>query len=210
MVLVSAGTFLFGESNTSQDTPAYYIDRTEVTNRAYAEFLKETGYAAPPRFSSASPDLPVVNVTMLDARAFARWAGKRLPTAVEWEKAARGTDGRKYPWGNEANPKLAAVQGGASLRAADVDIGKSPYGAEQMAGNVFEWVEENRTPNVEAFIKGVPADARLSPAPTVNEPWSTVRGGSYLIPLVPMYEFLTVPERFRYKDIGFRCVRDLK
>jgi serine/threonine protein kinase len=211
MVLVTAGTFLFGENKTPRDTPAYYIDRTEVTNRAYGEFLKSTGYGGPPGFAAARPAFPVVNMTMQDAREFARWANKRLPTAVEWEKAARGVDGRKYPWGDDPDPSLAAVDG-AALRAADVETGKSPYGAEQMSGNVFEWVDEKMAPNVAGFLKNMRADARLSPKPTDGEPWTQIRGGSHLeqLKIWPVYEFIRVPERFRAPDLGFRCVRDVK
>ena len=207
MVLVAAGGFPFGEKKEPRDTPAYYIDQTEVTNAAFKSFLDATGFASPKGFTAAKPDFPVVNVTMKDAREFARWAGKRIPTAVEWEKAARGADGRLYPWGDSPQSSMAAVAGGAPLRPAFNDSGKSPYGAMQMAGNVWELVDQAGTPSPQAleYYGNI-----ISPKPTAGEPWCTIRGGSYLDRLVPVYEFATIPERFHKEDIGFRCVRDVR
>ena len=207
MVLVAAGAFQFGEKKESRTTPAYYIDQTEVTNTAYQAFLDATKYPAPPGFAEAKPNFPVVNVTMKDAREFARWAGKRLPTAAEWEKAARGVDGRAYPWGDAPQPLLAAVVGGSALRAALNEAGKSPYGAMQMAGNVWEFVDEAGKPSPEAITF---YGQSIKPKPTADEPWCTIRGGGYQDKLLPAYEFATVPERLYKPDIGFRCVRDVK
>ena len=116
MVLIPAGEVKLGTDNktdltfgTETDTrtvfvAAFYMDRYEVTNKQYAKFLTETGHRKPkfwedPRLNA--PDQPVVGVNWEDAEIYAAWAGKRLPTASEWEKAARGTDGRLYPWGND-------------------------------------------------------------------------------------------------------------
>jgi serine/threonine-protein kinase len=205
MVLIPAGQFLFGKNNEPRSTPAYYIDKAEVSNAAYARFLKETGYAAPKGFQNARPEFPVVNVTMADARQFARWAGKRLPTGVEWEKAARGTDGRAYPWGNDKRSDIA-VQGGMGLHAAALDTAASPYGVLNLAGNVWELIDERPTPS-DGALK---AFASLSPKPTKDEPWCGIRGGSYLESLVEMYESGDAPERFKSRDMGFRCARDVK
>ncbi|MCC2641660.1 MAG: uncharacterized protein K0S45_2073 [Nitrospira sp.] len=124
MLLVPAGEFTMGTSAGSDGLPderplrlvflnAFWIDRYEVTNEAYQRFVQATGHQAPAHASQAStlwehnaplPGIeqhPVVNVSWLDAVDFCRWAQKRLPTEAEWEKAARGTDGRTYPWGNE-------------------------------------------------------------------------------------------------------------
>ena len=109
MVLVPAGSFLFGEKKEPVSLPAFYIDKTEVTNAAYADFCRATNRPLPPAFPRKSAGLPVVNVSILDAQLFVKWAGKRLPTAREWEKAARGTDGRDFPWGNEADPSKANI-----------------------------------------------------------------------------------------------------
>jgi len=106
MVLVPAGEFLYGDNNQRLSLPAFYIDKYEVSTRLYAAFIRDTRRAQPSDWSQqvalvGSGDRPVVNVTWHDADAYCRHYGKRLPTEQEWEKAARGTDGRKYPWGNE-------------------------------------------------------------------------------------------------------------
>lgn len=207
MVLIPAGSFPFGESKEPRDTPAFYMDQTEVTNAAYQSFLEATGYPAPPGFATAKPTFPVTNVTIKDAREFARWAGKRLPTAVEWEKTARGADGRKYPWGDTEQPLLTASAEGSPFRAALNEAGKSPYGAMQMAGNVWEFVDGQVTPS-ERVLKN--SAGLMTPKPTADEPWCTIRGGGYLDQLVPVYEFVTVPERLHKPDVGFRCARDVK
>ncbi|MFB3776394.1 MAG: bifunctional serine/threonine-protein kinase/formylglycine-generating enzyme family protein [Bryobacteraceae bacterium] len=191
----------------------FYIDRTEVTNQAYAAFCAERGRPLPPAFPGERPDYPVVNITIVDAQEFAKWAGKRLPTKDEWESAARGTDGRAYPWGNAKDPSLANVADNASLSthalmpADSFRQGMSPYGVLQMAGNAWEFVDELVTPSpgaLQAFAR------LLTPPPTADEPWYTIRGGAFDIPLVEnaAFEWSAVPARFRAPNIGFRCVKD--
>lgn len=140
MVYVPPGSFLSGPNRQKADPlPAFWIDRTEVTNREYAKFVSETGYPAPLHWWDGSPpagreDHPVIYVSCYDAQAYLRWAGKRLPTESEWEKAARGIDGREYPWGVDAAPETAGLRAaGAEARDA------SPYGAMDLSGNVSEW-----------------------------------------------------------------------
>lgn len=131
---------------------AFYIDKYEVTNEQYGKFLKETGRTPPPFWNDKlynQPNQPVVGVSWEDAKAYAEWAGKRLPTEAEWEKAARGTDGRIWPWGNEWDPtKLNANDVGTvdgyvySAPVGSYPQGVSPYGVYDMAGNAWEWVAD--------------------------------------------------------------------
>jgi tetratricopeptide (TPR) repeat protein len=106
MVFIPAGSFLFGEEKKPMEIDSFFIDKFPVTNKDYAEFIKATKYDASPHWQGGSipkgkENHPVVNVSLADANKYANWKGKRLPTFLEWEKAARGTDGRIYPWGDE-------------------------------------------------------------------------------------------------------------
>jgi serine/threonine-protein kinase len=207
MVLVPAGHFLFGKEKTDAQTGAYYIDKTEVTNQAYANFCKATGHPLPPDFLSDKPNYPVVNVTIDDVGAFAKWAGERLPSAREWEKAARGTDGRAFPWGNEADPSKANIRSGSLRPATDFAAGASPYKTLQMIGNAWELIEEPTTPS----DRQIAEFAQMQPPPTRDDLWHQARGGSYKFPqLVPdlAFDSTPIPARWRAPDIGFRCVKD--
>ena len=138
------------------ELPSFWIDIYPVTNEQYYRFIKETGYRRipshwkdwgfkDPPYPPEEANHPVVNVSYKDAYAYCEWAGLRLPTGDEWEKAARGTDGRLYPWGDEYNSKFcnSAESGNQGPVAVDrYPEGKSPYGCYQMVGNVFEWVNE--------------------------------------------------------------------
>jgi eukaryotic-like serine/threonine-protein kinase len=207
MVLVPAGEFRFGENKQVASLPAFYIDKTEVSNAAYNQFCQATKRPLPEDFPGNQPSYPVVNVTIGDAREFARWAGKRLPTALEWEKAARGTDGRTFPWGNEmANSR--ANTGTDKLEPVDsLPSGASPYGALQMIGNAWELVDTPRTApsNLRPFQS-------LKPPLQAGEAWYMVRGESAWEPLVDaaIWDATAVPERWRDVKVGFRCVKDAK
>jgi eukaryotic-like serine/threonine-protein kinase len=207
MVLVQGGTFLFGEKKEPGNLPPFFIDKTEVTNAAYQKFCTETNRKLPPDFPTNAPDLPVVNVTILDAEAFAKWAGKRLPSAPEWEKAARGTDGRLFPWGNQMDPALANVGTGSIRPANDFPDGASQYGAVQMVGNVWEWVAELTQPTQHDLDYFAP---RLDPKPGPDDPWYQIRGLSFKEKLADgaLWDSGIVPATWKNTNIGFRCVRD--
>lgn len=137
---------------------AFYIDKYEVTNKQYKQFLAETGYT-PKHYLDYepfnSPDFPAAVLEWEDAVAYANWAGKRLPTEAEWEKAARGTDGRIWPWGNEWDGTKLSGNDGTGLKdgyketapVGQFPQGASPYGAHDMAGNLWEWVSDWYDPN---------------------------------------------------------------
>jgi serine/threonine-protein kinase len=208
MVLVPAGHFLFGKGKTDASTAAYYIDKTEVTNQAYAQFCQETGHELPADFPQDKPAFPVVNVTIGDAEAFAKWAGQRLPSAREWEKAARGADGRDFPWGNEADASHANVASKSLQAASDFAEFASPYKTLNMIGNAWELVDDLATPSDRALKDFA---GKLTPAPTLSNPWHQARGGSYRFPLLSpdlIWDQTPVPEHWKAPDIGFRCAKD--
>ena len=147
MTDVEAGPFLYGAEGQSRRVDGFYIDRFEVTNRQYLTFVQATDYRDPEFLTDperTGGHQPVTGITWLDASAYAAWAGARLPTEAEWEKAARGTDARPYPWGREKPDQTKAVLGAivGRLRATtvgSVPAGVSPYGCLDMSGNLWEW-----------------------------------------------------------------------
>ncbi len=210
MVLVPAGKFQFGEAKQLTDQPAFYMDKTEVTNAAYAAFCQATNRALPAAFPQDKGDYPVVNVSFVDAHAFADWAHKRLPTGREWEKAARGTDGRIFPWGNNPDPARANINTKLIKPAADFKDGASPYGILQMVGNVWELVDQMGSPSAELRKS---FNGRLKPPLSPDEPWYAIRGMSFSDPKIAnevLYDSSSVPARWRNPNIGFRCAKDAR
>ncbi len=318
MVIVPAGEFLMGDNDGNADEApahrvyldAYYIDRHEVTNAAFAEFVRasrsfdaiegtwfrysaegcrdiiahykdrhgvaiekldrhdaesdeerQTRQRDVPRWQAALSALrampgsvsdagvqelikmqaamPVRGVTWRDAAAYARWAGKRLPSEAEWEKAARGPDGRAYPWGSTWDPKRcrASLDSEAGPVAVDSHAdGAGPYGSLQMAGNVWEWVADWYGENYYAAAQGrmnpkgpdgLP-DGRL-PGPSTDtnllrsarqgresDTRKVIRGGAWSSP-EPQARFNTRCTRrlwsnpsYSHPDVGFRCARDAR
>jgi formylglycine-generating enzyme required for sulfatase activity len=207
MVLVPAGDFLFGKTREKKHLPAYYIDKTEVSNAAWTAYCRTNNCVAHP----GDPDLPVAGISIEEAKSFAKAAGKRIPSSEEWEKAARGDDGRDYPWGNDANRNMVNIETSAPVSVIAHPEGASKYGALQMAGNVSEMVRNPTLPDqqlVDAFARA----KVLTPPPTLAEPWITVRGGSFRqknMNAALTYEFSKIPARFTRDDIGFRCVKDV-
>jgi formylglycine-generating enzyme required for sulfatase activity len=193
---------LSGPENTPVSLPAFYIDETEVSNADFAQYCQAMGCSAP----EGAPDLPVVRVTVAQAREYASWKGKRLPTANEWERAARGTNGDKYPWGGAQDASLANISGTA-LKPVKSYV--PYYKVYQMAGNASEMVEGEITPS--AGAKAAFA-SRLTPPLTDQDKWITMRGGSFHTNLAfaVTYESVSIPERFSSSDIGFRCAKSVK
>jgi iron(II)-dependent oxidoreductase len=196
MVFVPAGEFTMGSSGEQLHGMAevdefpqrrvwvddFYIDVHEVTNAQYKVYLDSTKVEAPPRwidgnYGIGEDGLPVVSVTYQDAADYAAFVGKRLPTEAEWEKAARGTDGRTYPWG-ESFDRTRANNGERLLPIMSYPAGVSPYGCYDMSGNAAEWVDARYS----AYARG-PDDALPHGVPDRKEMFSTdrrvYRGGSW-------------------------------
>jgi formylglycine-generating enzyme required for sulfatase activity len=232
MVLVPAGEFTMG-SNEGNDHEkpehkvflnAYYIDVYEVTVGQYAKFLDAVSTYPPPMWSTMNEpphqNRPVVNVDWEDANNYCKWAGKRLPTEAEWEKAARGTDGRIYPWGNDPPDPSRANYGkekdkwnkhDALVPVGQLKNGKSPYGVYDLAGNVWEWVNDWYDPD---YYAASPARNPLGPK---SGKFKVMRGGSWdMAPenLLSARRDLNIPSTtdsdspaYRNFNSGFRCAK---
>jgi len=209
LLLVGGGDFFFGGDSKPSSLPAFYIDETEVTERAYREFASQHKLADP--HPSAPEDLPVTGITFKQAQDFCAFADKRLPSAEEWEKAARGMDSRVYPWGNQEDPTLANVASGkrSGLRAVgSFPGGHSPYGALDMAGNVWEFVNAPRAPRAEEI-----RDFRNHyPKFEISDGlWDSIYGGSYKLGIADAKsnDPALVPPKYYSEVTGFRCARDV-
>jgi formylglycine-generating enzyme required for sulfatase activity len=217
MVLVPAGEFWMGSEDDSRETPphriyldAFYIDTYEVNNVLYRRFMETTGRAAPLYWSDAkwnSASQPVVGVSWYDADAYCKWAGKRLPTEAEWEKAARGTDGRKFPWGetwdsSRANSRESKLD--RTVAVGSYPGGVSPFGAYDMAGNVWEWVADWYD---DAYYKRGPD--HNPHGPDSGGLHKVLRGGSWLNlpPSLRTTNRNQATPVYRSQYIGFRCTR---
>ncbi|MFI1681815.1 formylglycine-generating enzyme family protein [Streptomyces sp. NPDC020607] len=271
VVLVPEGPFMAGVSKPgsgpfrmtqgdnplrAEDLPAYYMDRTTVTNARYAEFLADTGGSTEfdhpdqpeqperrphqpvhwhdPRFNA--PEMPIVGVDWYDAWAFARWSGGTLPSELQWEKAARGTDGRIYPWGNDWDPdRVNFVARSYGTAVADLDeleallvtttdtdvpehpvlpsdslpAGASPYGALQMSGNVWELTRTNfyTGQDMDPFFKG------RHPMEFMNrkDAFHVLRGGTWTSPQTCLTTFYRGKDLITdfHNEVGFRCVYEV-
>lgn len=219
-VLVPAGAFVMGDDEESPRrqvfVDAYHIDRFEITTGRYAKFLAATGSVHAPEgwetLALARGDqLPVVGVDWNDATAYCTWAGRRLPTETEWEKAARGTDQRSYPWGNNSPTPMLANYENSSPEAYDGGLAKvgshpagaSPYGVQDMAGNVSEWMAD-------WFSESFPRSDVRNPKGPSSGNGHVIRGGGRFDPghlLLSTKRYHGEPE-LRAQDIGFRCARN--
>jgi formylglycine-generating enzyme required for sulfatase activity len=222
MALVPAGEFTMGSATGDADElpvhtvymDAFFMDKHQLSVAQYARFLEDTRHEVPPEWSlinrPQNRNRPVANVDWADAATYCKWAGKRLPTEAEWEKAARGTDGRTYPWGNQPPTALHANSGKkvwsnhAVLTPVGMfEEGKSPYGIYDMAGNVWEWVGDWYAPD---YYKTSPQQNPTGP-PTGGS--KVIRGGSW----GSGQEAMRAADReihlpsFRGYGTGFRCAK---
>jgi formylglycine-generating enzyme required for sulfatase activity len=189
------------------DLPAFFMDKTEVTNAQYKEYCDATKYPAPPKwkggsFPAGEDDFPVTHVTVYEAAAFAVWAGKRLPTEAEWEKAARGTDAREFPWGSGWENSRVVTNRSRADRVGTHPSGASPYGVLDMSGNVYEWTASWYDAYPDAPIR----------FPEFGEQMKVIRGGGfdgYESIYRTFYRSVAFPGS-RSEWIGFRCVKDVK
>lgn len=186
-------------------TGAFFLDKTEVTNAQYQKYCEDTGYPVPPgwldgKFPAGQENFPVNRVNYYEAVAYAAWAGKRLPTEAEWERAARGTDGRIYPWGAGWDASRVAHGTGGPIAVGSRPTGATPEGVLDMSGNVFEWTA--------SWFDGYPN------APTKQPDFGTklkvVRGGGWLSDgnsANSWYRSVNRPQS-RLDMVGFRCAKD--
>jgi formylglycine-generating enzyme required for sulfatase activity len=220
MVRVPAGAFEMGGGPQADERPRhsvtlgeFLIDRDEVTRDEYQSCVSAHVCKAASG-PAAAAKVPVTGVSWRDAQTYCRFAGKRLPTEAEWEKAARGTDGRIYPWGNQprcdrANFGNFEGEGRCPKNPGrPVAVGSypadSPYGARDLAGNVWEWVADYYDAH---YYRHSPARAPRGPEKGASR---VVRGGACcsMFGLPRSGNRLAFPEDYRDVDIGFRCARD--
>jgi eukaryotic-like serine/threonine-protein kinase len=196
----------------------FWIDRTEVTNGQYGQCVSEGECTAPGDTRSytrsayygavAFRDHPVIWVNWKQAQAYCRWAGRRLPTEAQWEKAARGTDGRIYPWGNAWDAsKLNSSDGGVgdTTSVGQYPAGASPYGALDMAGNVWEWVADY---SYSAYATSPAPNPTETPVCFGDCETPVARGGSWYLAgqRLARAAYRWSPElQDRYGQFGFRC-----
>jgi len=195
--------------------PAYFTDKTEVTNAQFNEFLKAAGYTPLHKnnflkhWKGGSPssdqlNQPVVWVDLEDAKAYAKWAGKEIPTEEQWQMAAQGTDGRLYPWGNKYDLSKANVRSEGPQEVSSFKGGASPYGCLNMVGNVWEWTDSKHDDGRHwfSYLRG---GSWFQPT---NSTWYTESG---LFTNFQRLKFWWLsPGLNRNETIGFRCVKKVE
>ncbi len=214
MISIPKGKFIMGSNQGPQISKPefqvklreFYLDETEVSNQKYAEYLRRFRKRPPPHWRNrqipaGAESLPVVNVTWIEAERYCKSLGKRLPKEVEWEKAARGENGLTYPWGNGFNPRKARTLESGKHKPLPVDQAQadiSPYGVQQMAGNVREWVSSSL-----ARYPGSNFDS-----PQINRE-KVIRGGSWAKTKdhATTWHRASSKPNYAWKDVGFRCAK---
>ena len=236
MVTIPAGPFTMGSDIGPPDErpahtvtlPAFSIDRNQVTNAQFANFLRTLGPKSERTDSyyqeddgdarihfrggqwsveSGFENHAAVEPSWIGAREYCRWAGKRLPTEAEWEKAARGTDGRKYPWGNQAPDRNRAQYGAGWRDTAPVGrfaSGASPYGVLDMAGNTWEWVSSAYEPYPYNASDG---RENMEPGPVRGPRGGGQDSSADEITTTQRGRMLSRGFRAGHHNIGFRCAR---
>ena len=219
MILIPAGNFLLGsvgEYAPAEEKPQrmiylddYCIYKNDVTVAQYRKFCAANGRKMPGLPSASQDDHPMVNVSWYDAKAYADWAGASLPTEAQWEKAARGDDGRRFPWGNDwdarkcCNGAVNRVVGG-TMPVGSYPAGASPYGVLDMAGNVWQWCADWSDGN---YYQHAP---ERNPTGPETGTMRILRGGSWSYPSA---EYFRAAQRYWFfptgggPDFGFRCVK---
>jgi formylglycine-generating enzyme required for sulfatase activity len=229
---IPEGPFAMGDPPRTVHLSAYAVDRFPVTVAAFASFIEKGGYVerrwwsdegwawrtaeaiAKPRFwdepewaAYLVPNHPVVGVSFFEAQAYAAFGGARLPTEAEWEKAARGADGRKYPWGDTWQADACGMRGVGPRSTVPVGVfpkGASPYGVFDMVGSIWQWC-------VDPFVgwRAGAGDAETAPA-AEDEPRRTTCGGAWntLQWSVTCVSRNGFPKGARFSNLGFRCVVD--
>ncbi len=235
MVLIPSGSFWMG-SNTGEENEkpvhkvnlnSYYIDKYPVTNAEFDRFIQESGYKGKGEwkkyFTKATKNHPVVAVNWFEAAAYAEWAGKRLPSEAEWEKAARGNDMRKYPWGNKweknkcntpdlndpeiMKKRVDIYDGKGTTPAGSFPDGASPYGVMDMAGQVWEWCADWYDENYYSKLGKTCDNPR---GPELGE-YRALRGGAWGNLMgacrCTCRSYSQKPDYINF-NVGFRCVKD--
>ena len=207
MILVPGGEFICGVNNAASDErpqrkirlPAFYVDKYEVTNAEFKAIFPSH------EFDAVRAHFPVAGISFKQAEAYAEAVGKRLPTELEWEKAARGVDGRDYPWGNDFHKERCngkSVVGGGVKEVGQYPLGASPYGCLDMAGNVYEWTS--------SWYEAYPGNKAITQE--YGQIFKVLRGGSYFSNRFDLrcarrhYDRMDAVRA----DYGFRCVRDVE
>lgn len=242
-IAVPAGTFLMGTNSLKSDIqnrpernvmlPAYSIDKYLVTNSQYARYVAQTGRRVPLNWNDGKfpPERvmhPVTMVSWFDAKEYCEWVGKRLPTEPEWEKAARGDDGRRWPWGNVMETKRLNTyyNVGSTTAVGTYDNGVSPYGVYDMAGNVVQWVQDDFDPYPKSsasasifagkkqVVSDNPDDRKKKVAKFVvsEEKYKVMRGGSWK---GDPFSTSSYHRGYSWPNLtsdfyGFRCAKDIE